>query len=255
MYTLFFHRSPNASKVAMLLEEVGADYDTRFVHVGKGEQFFPAFVKISPNSKIPVLVDTRPNFGEEPVAIFESNAILLYLAGKMGVLAPQEPGLHWEMMQWLFWQAAGQGPFSGQSAHFGLFAPDNPYARKRYLNEARRLMTVLDARLEGRDFMVGDRYSIADIACYPWVERRARLCVGIEDLGDFPNVQRWSDSIGGRASVMRAYERLDREDEGRHDLEEFARNMFGHGAAEAKQAAEKAKGAFADLQSALAEPE
>jgi GST-like protein len=237
MFDLYFHKSPNTVKIAILFEAAGLKYNTHFVTVGSGEQFNPEFVAISPNSKVPVIRDHAPADGGPPVIVFESNAILLYLAEKTGLLLPREFRERCEMMQWLFWQAACQGPFCGQSAHFTVFRPDVEYGRERYGREARRLFKVLDDRLAGREFIMGENYTIADIACYPWTTDKARTCIGLEDMEGLSNVQRWSDMMAARSEVIAGYRRLE-EDEGvTPSLVEFAANMFGLRPDDAKAAA------------------
>lgn len=246
MYDLYFHKSPSPYKIAMFFEEAGLDYRTILVNVGRGEQFKEEFVAISPNSKVPVICDSVPVGGGAPLFLFESDAILLYLAEKENKLLPAEPRQRSELLAWLFWQAACQGPMCGQSVHFNMFAPENDYARHRYLTEAKRLFRVLDHRLKDREFVVGDEYSIVDIACYPWTEVTGRLVVGIESLDDFPHLRRWSDAVAARPATQRGIQRL-RDDEeanqerGRLSLEEFATNMFGHDRERAKAAAASAR--------------
>lgn len=242
MYNLYFHKSPNTFKIAMMLEECGLDYRTQVVNVGAGEQFLPDFVAISPNSKVPVLHDDAPAFGATPVNIFESGAILLYLAEKTGRFLPADPLGKYETMQWLFWQVASMSPMCGQSAHFQMFSPETTYARERYLREARRLFAVLDRRLDSRAYVSGDLYSIADMACYAWVEDRPRICLGIETLDDYPNLARWAATVAMRSATIAAYARLEHDEKVDLSLADFARNMFGQDPDRAKQSASSAAG-------------
>src|SRR5690349_2257279 len=187
----------------MFLEEAGLEYRIVPVDINKGDQFKPAFLAISPNNRIPAIVDFEPVDGGVPVSVFESGAILLYLAEKTGQFIPSDLRGRVEVMQWLFWQMGGLGPMAGQNHHFGQYAPEKiPYAIERYVKETNRLYGVLDKRLADREFVAGD-YSIADMASYPWVvpyERQGQR------LDDFPNLKRWFETIHARPAVMRAYE-------------------------------------------------
>ncbi|MBT4907008.1 MAG: glutathione S-transferase [Rhodospirillaceae bacterium] len=195
-YTFF---TPNGRKVAIMLEETGIEYNTHTVHIGKDEQFDPEFLKISPNNKIPAIVDRDNN----DYSLFETGAILLYLAEKTGkFLNTSDRDAYWRTMEWLMWQMGGYGPILGQVHHFTKYNPDaSEYARKRYEEEARRLYGVLDKRLEGRDFIV-DEYSIADMACWPWAARHNWQEI---DLNDYPNVRRWYMTMLDRPAVQRAW--------------------------------------------------
>lgn len=239
MYDFYFHGSPNTFKIGIFFEEAGVEYRTIVIDVSKGEQFSPEFKAISPNSKVPVLVDNAPQGGGDPLTVFESNAILLYLAEKEGKLIPTDPAGRSEMLSWLFWQAANQGPMFGQCAHFTTFAPDSPYAVERYTREVRRLVTVLDDRLAEEKFVGGNEFSILDIACYPWFDPHTRVAIKLASLDEFPNVDRWVKEIEARPAVGRAYARL--MSEGKHEinLEQFAQNMFGHSPEMAKQTAQR----------------
>jgi GSH-dependent disulfide-bond oxidoreductase len=200
---LYLWATPNGHKITIALEELGLPYRTRPVNIGKGEQFEPAFLRISPNNRIPAIVDEAPADGGGPLSIFESGAILTYLAEKAGRLLPSDVRGRFEVMQWLFWQVGGLGPMAGQNHHFVQYAPERiPYAVDRYVNETTRLYRVMNTRLADRPYLAGD-YSIADIACYPWVVpyRKQR-----QNLDDFPNLKRWFATIGGRPAVERAYE-------------------------------------------------
>jgi GST-like protein len=195
-YTFF---TPNGRKVAIMLEETGIEYNTHTIHIGKDEQFDPEFLKISPNNKIPAIVDRDNN----DYSLFETGAILLYLAEKTGkFLNTTDRDAYWRTMEWLMWQMGGYGPILGQVHHFTKYNPDaSEYARKRYEDEARRLYGVLDKRLEGRDFIV-DEYSIADMACWPWAARHNWQEI---DLNDYPNVRRWYMTMLDRPAVQRAW--------------------------------------------------
>jgi GST-like protein len=202
MIDLFYYTSPNARKIIIALEELAVPYNLVWTNISEGDQFRPEFLKVNPNGKIPAIID-RDGPGGEPFAVFESGAILLYLAEKFGRLLPQEPTVRWEAISWLAWQVSGQGPMCGQAAHFLSHAAKNgisqPYAAERYGNEARRLYGVLDARLEGREWIASD-FSIADIACFPWTRVAKGHGVAIEE---FPNVARWSNAIAARPSAKR----------------------------------------------------
>ncbi|MEO8740304.1 MAG: glutathione binding-like protein [Casimicrobiaceae bacterium] len=201
MIDLYYWTTPNGHKLTMFLEETGLRYTLHSVNIGKGEQFKPEFLAISPNNRIPAIVDSAPKDGGAPIGMFESGAILLYLAEKTGLLIPRELRPRLDCVQWLFWQMAGLGPMAGQNHHFGLYAPEKlPYAIDRYVNETGRLYAVLNKRLADREFIVGD-YSIADIASYPWIlpERQG------QNFDDFPHLKRWKEAITARPSTVRAY--------------------------------------------------
>jgi GSH-dependent disulfide-bond oxidoreductase len=201
MIDLYYWTTPNGHKLTMFLEETGLAYTIRPVNINKGEQFQPEFLKISPNNRIPAIVDHSPADGGAPLAMFESGAILLYLAEKIGRLIPQDPRERLDCVQWVFWQMANLGPMAGQNHHFGLYAPEKlPYAIDRYVRETGRLYAVLNKRLANGEFICGD-YSIADIASYPWVlpERQA------QNIDDFPHLKRWKEAIKARPATVRAY--------------------------------------------------
>jgi GST-like protein len=208
MLDLYYWTTPNGHKITMYLEETGLPYRIVPVNIGQGEQFKPEFLAIAPNNRIPALVDHEPEGGGEPLAIFESGAILLYLADKTGRFIPRDLRGRNEAVQWLFWQMAGLGPMAGQNGHFNHTAPEKiAYAIDRYERETARLFAVLDKRLEGRDFLAGrerGEYTVADIACFPWTKGYARLNQNIED---FPNLKRWSEVISARPATERAYAR------------------------------------------------
>jgi GST-like protein len=204
---LFYYTSPNARKVLVMLEEIGLAYVVRWVDLTAGEQFAPEFLRVSPNGKVPALVDHDGPDGR-PVALFESGAILVYLAEKTGRLLPAEPHARCEVLKWLFWQTSSQGPLLGQAAHFVSHAARrgiaDGYAVERYRVEAERLYGVLERQLADRDYVAGE-FSIADIACFPWV--RVARGQGV-DLAAFPNVSRWSERVAARPSAQK---RLDRD--------------------------------------------
>jgi GST-like protein len=199
MIDLYTWSTPNGRKLSIMLEEVGLPYRVHPVDITKNEQFAPEFLAISPNNKIPAIVDSQGPDGK-PFALFESGAILIYLAEKTGKLLPKTPIGRYEVLQWLMWQMGGFGPMLGQAHHFRRFAPEKiPYAINRFTAEAERLYGVLDKQLATRDFVAGD-YSIADIAIYPWSQRHDWQGI---DLETFPNVTRWRKSLGERPAVVK----------------------------------------------------
>jgi len=188
MIDLYYWTTPNGHKITLFLEEAGLEYAIKPINIGKGEQFAPAFLKISPNNRIPAIVDHAPADGGEPISVFESGAILLYLAGKTGQFLPKDLRGQVQVLEWLMWQMGGLGPMAGQNHHFSIYAPEKiPYAIDRYVKETSRLYGVLNKRLAGRDFILGKQYTIADMAAYPWIipERQG------QDIADFPNLRRW----------------------------------------------------------------
>jgi len=200
MIEVYSWATPNGHKVHSMLGECGLPYHVTPIDIGAGDQFKPEFLAISPNNKIPAIVDPDGPDGR-PISVFESGAILLYLAGKTGRFYPKDLRGRADVMQWLFWQMAGLGPMAGQNHHFALYAPEKiPYAINRYVKETGRLYAVLNRRLADREYVAGD-YSIADMACYPWVlpERQG------QNLDDFPHLKRWKAAIGARPAVVRAY--------------------------------------------------
>jgi GST-like protein len=202
MIDLSYWPTPNGHKLTIFLEEAGLAYRLLPVNISKGEQFQPEFLRISPNNKMPAIVDDAPSDGGPPLALFESGAILEYLGTKTGQFLPTELRARAGVMQWLFWQMGGLGPMLGQNHHFAQYAPEKiPYAIDRYVKETARLYRVLDTQLSGRDFIAG-AYSIADMACHPWIASHARQS---QKLEDFPNVKRWFEGMGARAAVKRAY--------------------------------------------------
>lgn len=231
MIELYYWPTPNGHKITMLLEETGLPYTIKPVNIGRGEQFEPDFLRVAPNNRMPAIVDTNPADGGAPLSVFESGAILEYLADKTGRFLPSAPRARFEVLQWLYWQMGGLGPMLGQNHHFNRYAPEKiPYAITRYVNETRRLYGVLDRRLDGRAFIAGADYSIADMAAYPWIVPYERQGM---DLADFPHLRAWFERIGTRDATRRAYAIADTI-EGRVDLatdEEARRHMFGQGAA------------------------
>jgi GST-like protein len=201
MIDVYGGQTPNVIKVLIALEELGLAYRRIAVDILKGEQFAPAFLAISPNNRVPAIIDHAPADGGAAQFLFESGAILIYLAERTGKLLPADRGGRYEAIQWVMWQMAGQGPMLGQLGHFRNYAPEKiPYAIARYQDEAARLYRVLDRRLDGRDCVTG-AFSIADIACWPWI--RFREHHGIQ-LSDYPNVERWFDAMAERPAVVRA---------------------------------------------------
>src|SRR5437016_7084740 len=203
MIDLYYWTTPNGHKMTMFLEETGMPYTIHPVNIGKGDQFKPEFLRISPNNRIPAIVDRAPADGGAPIPMFESGAILLYLADKIGRFIAQEQRARLDCIQWLFWQMANLGPLAGQNHHFVHYAPDKiRYAIDRYVNETGRLYAVLNKRLADREFITGE-YTIADIASYPWVlpERQS------QNIDEFPNLKRWKEAIKARPATIRAYAR------------------------------------------------
>ena len=201
MIDLYYWTTPNGHKLTIFLEETGLPYAIKPINISKGEQFDPTFLAISPNNRIPAIVDHAPEDGGPPLAMFESGAILLYLADKIGSLIPVAPRARLDCIQWLFWQMANLGPMAGQNHHFRLYAVEKlPYAMTRYLKETGRLYGVLNRRLATHEYIVGD-YSIADIASYPWVQPERQG----QDIAEFPHLKRWKEAIAARPAVQRAY--------------------------------------------------
>ncbi len=204
MIDFYFWTTPNGYKTLLFLEETGIPYRIIPVNISKGAQFDPEFLQISPNNKIPAIVDRDPVAGEGPISIFESGAILLYLAEKTAKFLPKHPKGRNDVLQWLFWQVGGVGPMFGQNLHFGQYAPEKiPYAIKRYASETSRLLAVLDKHLSDRKYVAGDEYTIADMATYPWIYKHPSLDV---KLDDYPNLERWFEQVAARAATVRAYE-------------------------------------------------
>ena len=201
MIDVYSWPTPNGHKVHIMLEECGLPYQTHAIHIGRGDQFQPDFLKISPNNKIPAIVDSEGPDGQ-PIALFESGAILLYLAAKVGRFLPQDVRQRYDVLQWLMFQMGGVGPMLGQAHHFRIYAPEKiPYAVDRYTNEARRLYGVMNGQIQRTGaYIAGPDYSIADIAIYPWL--RSWQNQGI-DWADFPQLKGWFDRVGARPAVRR----------------------------------------------------
>lgn len=202
MIDVYYWPTPNGHKVTVFLEEAGLGYTLRRIDIGKGEQFDPAFLKIAPNNRIPAIVDNAPAGGGAPISLFESGAILLYLAEKAGRFIPVDVRGRADVLQWLFWQMGGLGPMAGQNGHFNVYAPEKvPYAIDRYTRETARLYGVMNTRLADREYLAG-AYSIADMACYPWIVPHQNHK---QNLDDFPHLKRWFEAIAAREAVVRAY--------------------------------------------------
>ena len=230
MIELYYWPTPNGQKVALFLEESGLDYEIHPVNIGKGEQFEPSFLAISPNNRMPAIVDAQPADGGEPLGVFESGAILLYLADKTKRFIPQDLRGRTAALEWLFWQVGGLGPMAGQNHHFNRYAPEKlPYAIERYVRETTRLYGVLDKRLDGRAFICGDDYSIADMAAYPWIVPYEAQG---QDIDAFPNLRRWFEAIRDRPATMRVYEQGERINPSNRPMsDEARRHLFDRGRA------------------------
>ncbi|ROZ88022.1 glutathione S-transferase family protein [Gordonia sp. OPL2] len=225
MIDLYYYTSPNARKILIALEELGLEYNIKWTDITAGDQFAEEYVEVNPNSKVPAIVDCDGPDGR-PLPLFESGAILIYLAEKTGKLLPADPVLRYETIAWVFWQVANQGPMAGQAAHFSTYAPkaghDIPYARGRYANEINRVYKVLDDHLEDREYIVGDSYTIADIASFTWT--RVAKGHGIA-LGDYPNVARWSALIAERPAAKVKVNDA-REAQAMHDNKNYSKEQF-----------------------------
>jgi len=201
MIDLYYWTTPNGHKITIFLEETALEHKVIPININAGEQFVPSFLAISPNNRIPAIVDHAPADGGSPLTLMESGAILQYLAEKSGRLLPSDLRARWDCLQWLYWQMGGLGPMLGQNHHFrGASVEKMPYAIDRYVRETGRLYAVLNKRLADRAFIVGD-YSIADIACYPWVQPERQK----QNIADFPHLARWLKEIAARPAVQRAY--------------------------------------------------
>ena len=202
MIDLYYWTTPNGHKITLFLEEAGLEYRLKPVNISKGDQFDPAFLRISPNNKIPAIVDSAPADGGKPISVFESGAILLYLAGKTGQFIPRDLRGQVQVLEWVMWQMGGLGPMAGQNHHFANYAPEKlAYAIDRYVKETSRLYAVLDKRLKGKDFILGKQYTIADMASYPWIvpDRQG------QNIDEFPSLKRWRAAIRERPATQRAY--------------------------------------------------
>ena len=239
MIDLYYAPTPNGWKISIMLEEAEMEYKVIPVNLGAGDQFKPEFLKISPNNRMPVIVDSDGPGGEE-ISVFESGAILLYLGEKSGKFFPQSDKERIRVLEWLFWQIGGLGPMAGQVSHFVNYAPnfpgDHTYSEKRYKNEYDRLLGVMNMVLEERDFLAGE-YSIADMACFPWVTAYKRYEV---DLDSFKNVRRWFDEIKSRPAVRRGMD-VGKENRnfGKGISKESLKTMFGQDSKTIKEEAEK----------------
>lgn len=229
MIDLYYWGTPNGLKLKLFMEESGLPHRIVPVNIGKGEQFDAKYLAISPNNKIPALVDHEPHGGGPALSLFESGAMLLYLADKIGRFIPADPRGRQEVLQWLFWQVGGLGPMAGQNGHFVVYAPERvPYAIERYTKETHRLYGVLDRRLADREFVAGE-YSIADMACYPWIVPHEAHG---QDLDEFPHLKRWFGTIQARPATVRTYQGVAPTYEGRKHLsDEERRVLFGQTAA------------------------
>jgi GST-like protein len=225
MYDLYTWATPNGFKVSILLEELGEAYNVIPVNIGKGDQFAPDYLKINPNNKMPTLVDPDGPEGE-PYPVFESGAILMYLADKHGKFLPKETGPRYRVIQWLMFQMGGVGPMLGQAHHFLQYAPEKiEYAMNRYGNEANRIYGVLERRLKESPYLAGDEYTIADMAVVPWIRRPQRQNV---DIDEYPATKKWRDAILDRPAVQKGCSVLVEERTEGFD-EEAKKNLFGSG--------------------------
>ncbi len=234
MIDVYYWPTPNGHKITMFLEETGEPYKIVPVNIGKGEQFEPEFLRFSPNNRMPAMIDHKPKDGGAPVEIFESGAMLLYLAEKTGKFMPSDLRKRYDVIQWVMWQMGGLGPMAGQNHHFSIYAPEKlPYAISRYVNETNRLYGVLNKRLADRPFIAGE-YSIADMMSYPWIVPWKRQG---QNLDDFPHLRRWFNSIRERPATVRAYELTDKINPNAAvgiNTEEQKRILFGQTAAVVK---------------------
>ncbi|RSE59540.1 thiol:disulfide oxidoreductase [Alcaligenes faecalis] len=225
MIDLYYWTTPNGHKITMFLEESGLPYTIHPINIGQGDQFKPEFLRIAPNNRIPAIVDQAPQDGGEPISLFESGAILQYLAEKTGQFLSADLRVRTETLQWLYWQMGGLGPMAGQNHHFNVYAPVKiDYAIDRYVRETGRLYGVLNKHLEQRDFIAGD-YSIADMASYPWIVSHQRQS---QNLDDFPHLKRWFQRISERPATRRAYALVEQINPGSPAHDDKARQiLFG----------------------------
>ncbi|MEL6381071.1 MAG: glutathione binding-like protein [Cyanobacteria bacterium J06626_18] len=227
MIDLYYWTTPNGHKITIFLEEAEVPYTIHPINIGKGDQFQPDFLKIAPNNRIPAIVDQAPADGEAPISIFESGAILQYLAEKTGKFLPTDVRDRFEVTQWLYWQMGGLGPMLGQNHHFSQYAPEKiPYAVERYVKETARLYGVLNQRLADREYLAG-AYSIADMAAYPWIVPYEKQG---QNLADFPNLKRWFQAIKARPAVERAYAKAKEINTSNTMSDEAKKILFGQGA-------------------------
>lgn len=227
MIDFYYWTTPNGHKVTLFLEEAGLEYNVRPINIGKGDQFEPAFLKIAPNNRIPAIVDNDPIGGGESISIFESGAILEYLADKTGKFLAKSGPKRYDALQWLYWQMGGFGPMLGQNHHFNKHAAEKvPYAIARYENETRRLYRILNEQLAGKNFIIGDDYTIADMACYPWTLYADSQNV---NLDDYPHVKAWIKHIDERPATKAAYALVPKynPDQGKPVTEEARKHLYG----------------------------
>ncbi|MBV7481701.1 glutathione binding-like protein [Bordetella sp. BOR01] len=237
MIELYYWPTPNGHKITLFLEEAGLPYRIHPIDISAGDQFKPGFLAFSPNNRMPAIIDRAPADGGEPVTVFESGAILLYLAEKTGRFLPADARGRKTVMEWLFWQVGGLGPMAGQNHHFGLYAPEKlPYAIDRYVKETNRLYGVLDRRLEQHPFVAGNDYTIADMASYPWIVPWKRQQ---QELDEFPHLRRWFDTIRNRPATVRAYAQGDPYTHRPAVTEEGKKILFGQTAQQVQQAADR----------------
>ncbi len=207
MIDLYYWPTPNGHKITMFLEETELPYRIVPVDISKGDQFKPEFLAFSPNNRMPAIIDSAPADGGASISVFESGAILVYLAEKAGRLLPQELRGRTAALEWLFWQVGGLGPMAGQNHHFSRYAPEKiPYAIERYVNETNRLYGIMDRRLSAQPYLAGKDFSIADLAAYPWI---VPWQLQSQDLAQFPALKRWFDGIAARPATLRAYARAE----------------------------------------------
>jgi len=229
MIQLFYWPTPNGHKITLFLEEAGLEYRIQPVDISAGDQFKPDFLAFSPNNRMPAIIDMAPLDHGEPITVFESGAILLYLAEKTGRFLPRDIRGRKTVTEWLFWQMGGLGPMAGQNHHFGQYAPETiPYAINRYVNETNRLYGVLDRRLADRLYLAGEDYTIADMACYPWVVPWKRQQ---QNLDEFSNLCRWFNDIRERPATVRAYAKAEPYSSRPAVTEEGKKILFGQTAA------------------------
>jgi GST-like protein len=234
MIDLHYWPTPNGHKITLFLEELvdaghALEYSIKPVNIGAGDQFKPEYLAISPNNKMPAIVDRAPADGGEPISVFESGAILQYLAEKTGLFLPEDVRGRTAAMEWLFWQMGGLGPMTGQMGHFNVYAPEPiPYAIDRYGREVTRLHAVMDKRLAENEFLAGDAYTIADISSYPWIGGYDKLP---PDFAAFPNIKRWHQTIAARPATGRAYAWASKvnPEAGKPLSEEERKQLFGQG--------------------------
>lgn len=234
MIDLYYWTTPNGHKITMFLEEAGLDYKVHPVNIGRGDQFEPGFLKISPNNRIPAIVDNHPVEGNEAISVFESGAILLYLSEKTGQFNYHDLRGRIKVLEWLMWQMGGLGPMAGQNHHFSLYAPQPiQYAIDRYVNETARLYAVLNKQLADNEYVAGDRYTIADMACYPWTASHEKQS---QDLNDFPNLKRWFYDIKARPATVKAYQIAKKINPPKHMDEQAKSVLFNQDASTIKNA-------------------